>query len=129
MNPLTKHLLPRKIFFFLQLTYILECHKNLATFDPQIIIWVTHSSYSNKVKRIENLVKKYSPFHIKVFTGHEPPKNCDLILSDVELPEFSDRNVFVYTDPPILGEIKRVENAVREINQRNIKKLKPFNQA
>ncbi|MBC1475733.1 hypothetical protein HB852_14045 [Listeria grandensis] len=114
-----------KDFLFLQLTYILECHKSLATFDPQIRIWVTHSSYSNKVTRIEKLVKKYSPFHVKVFTGHYPPKNYDLILSDVELPEFSDQNVFVYTDPPILGEIKRIENAVREINNQNLKKLKP----
>lgn len=113
-----------KDFLFLQLTYILENYMDLSSFDPQINIWITHSSYSYKVKRIEKIVKKYSPFNVKVFTDPLPPKNCDLILSDVELPEFSDRNVYVYTDPPINGESKRVENAVKEIQNRNLKKLK-----
>ncbi|RDX01369.1 helix-turn-helix domain-containing protein [Listeria kieliensis] len=113
-------------FLFLQLTYVIETHKNLATFDPQLIVWVTHSSYSNKVKRIEAIVKKYSPFHLEIHTGHSPPKNCDLILSDVELPEFKKQNIYIYSDPPIVGEIKRIERILKQLNNKNQKKHKLY---
>ncbi|WP_439443435.1 helix-turn-helix domain-containing protein [Listeria aquatica] len=99
-----------KDFLFLQLTYIIETHKNLSTFDPQLIVWVTNSSYSNKVKRIEAIVEKYSPFHLKICTGHAPPENCDLILSDIELPEFKGRNIYIYSDPPSLEKLNALRN-------------------